>query len=92
MASCCCGTCRRRGGSISCADPRGVLRSYLWRISNHEHLRMRWYCIAGRNVPLFLACVAANWTLVNLACDLMARLPGPRGAGALRGSMRAAGQ
>jgi Sulfotransferase family len=54
-------------------DPRDVLRSYVWRISNHKHLDMRWYHVAGRSVPLFLVYIAAGWTLVNLTCDLMAR-------------------
>jgi hypothetical protein len=54
-------------------DPRDVLRSYVWRISNQKHLGMRWYHVARGNIPLLLVFVAASWTLGNLACDLMAR-------------------
>ena len=54
-------------------DPRDCLQSYVWRIRNHKHLGMRWFRDGGRNVPLFLVYIAAGWTLVNLACDLMAR-------------------
>jgi Sulfotransferase family len=54
-------------------DPRHVLRSYVGKIRNEEHLDIRWYRLAGGSVPLFLMSIAATWTLVNLACDLMAR-------------------
>ena len=53
--------------------PRSFLRSYVWMIRNHKHRGVRWYRLVGGNVPLFLVCMAATWTLVNLACDLMAR-------------------
>jgi hypothetical protein len=54
-------------------DPRDVLRSFLWRVRNQEHLGTRWYRLAGRNLFLYFVCIATGWTLVNLACDAMAR-------------------
>ena len=54
-------------------DPRDVLRSYVGMVRNQDHLGMRWYRLVGRNVSLFLVYMATGWTLVNLACDEMAR-------------------
>ena len=45
-------------------DPRQVLQSHLWRVRSDA---------AGHNAPLYLASMAAKWTLVNLACEVMAR-------------------
>ncbi len=53
-------------------DPRHVLRSYVGKIRNEEALTMRRYRFDGRGAPLLLVYVAASWTVVNLACDLMA--------------------
>jgi Sulfotransferase family len=53
-------------------DPRHVLQSLFWRVRAHEHVNWRRYRLARRSVPLLLARMAASWTLVNLACDIMA--------------------
>jgi Sulfotransferase family len=54
-------------------DPRYVLRSYVWQLRHEECTGIRLYRLAGGNGALFLASVAATWTVVNLVCDLMAR-------------------
>jgi hypothetical protein len=52
-------------------DPRQVLRSYVWRVRTGGHFRR--FPLSARSAPVFLTCMAAKWTLVNLVCDLMAR-------------------
>jgi hypothetical protein len=54
-------------------DPRHVLQSHFWRVRTHTHFNSRRHRLAGRSVPLFLARMAASWTLVNLVCGVMAR-------------------
>jgi Sulfotransferase family len=54
-------------------DPRHVLQSYVWRVRHREHLNARHHGLAGFSVPLYLAWMAASWTLGNLVCELMAR-------------------
>jgi hypothetical protein len=54
-------------------DPRHVLQSHFWRVRTREHVNLRRYRLAGLSVPSLLAYVAASWTVVNLACDMMAR-------------------
>jgi hypothetical protein len=53
-------------------DPRHVLQSYVWRVRTGAHLYSRFLGLAGRSPSLYLAWMAASWTLVNLICDLMA--------------------
>lgn len=54
-------------------DPRQILQSYLWRLRNGRHLYSRHLGLIGHSAPLFLAWMAASWTLVNLICEMMTR-------------------
>jgi Sulfotransferase family len=54
-------------------DPRDVLRSYVWRVRAGTDLNPDKLALAERSAPLFLAYMAASWTVVNLVCDVMGR-------------------